>query len=127
MKSKRAFENHSAITQSDPFRFRQIMRNLFVNGFRHDTGGMRVEVTVDDGNAVVVVRNAGPAIPEQEWELIFDPYQPAAPAPETMGGPPSVGLGLSVGRMLAWLMEGDLTYFVEDGEGAFELLLPAAR
>ncbi len=110
---------------ADPFRFRQMMRNLFVNGFRHGAGSMAVEVHLHGSNAVVVVHNAGPDIPEDDWELVFDPYQPAEPPPTKDGGPPSVGLGLSVARMLAWLMEGDLTFYVEDGQGTFELLLPA--
>ena len=112
---------------ADAFRLRQIMRNLLVNGLRHGARRMEVHIGRSVGNAVVLVRNAGPVIPEGEWDLVFDPYEPAAPAPGAAGDPPSVGLGLSVARMLAWLMEGDLTFFVEDGQGTFELLLPERR
>lgn len=50
MKSKRAFENHSAITQSDPFRFRICLKwheKTTVNGRYHvgrSGSNMHIEV-----------------------------------------------------------------------------------
>jgi signal transduction histidine kinase len=106
---------------ADPVRVRQILRNLIVNAARY--GGRRVEVGVNSKNgfAVVQVRDDGEGIPKGEWESIFDPYQRSH---YRKGQPASVGLGLTVSRMLARRMDGDLTYRYEDDQSVFELTLP---
>lgn len=107
----------------DPVRVRQIMRNLIVNARRY--GGPNVEVGVcgKNGFVTIQVRDNGERIPEDEWESIFDPYQRSH---HQKGQPASVGLGLTVSRMLARRMDGDLTYRYEDNQSVFELVLPTA-
>ena len=108
---------------ADPVRVRQILRNLIVNAHRY--GGRHVEVGVagENGSVVVQVRDNGEGIPKDEWESIFDPYQRSH---HRKSQPASVGLGLTVSRMLARRMDGDLTYRYEDGQSLFELALPTA-
>ena len=53
---------------------------------------------------------------------IFLPYERAQPG----GVVGSVGLGLHVARVLARLMEGDLTYRHDGSDTVFELYLPLA-
>jgi signal transduction histidine kinase len=72
----------------------------------------------------VSVIDDGPGVAAEDRERIFEAYQRARQAP---GLPGSVGLGLSVSRQLALLMEGDLTYRHEAGESIFELSLPKPR
>ena len=72
--------------------------------------------------ARVTVSDDGPAIPPDDVERIFEPYQRAQAARATTA---SVGLGLSVSRQLARLMGGSLVYRHEQGRSSFRLALPA--
>jgi PAS domain S-box-containing protein len=106
---------------ADPRRTRQIVRNLVSNAIRY--GGEQVFIRVEPTGDRVELRvcDSGQAIPQQELERIFKPF-------ETGTGerhPKSVGLGLSVARKLARLMEGDLTYRHVDGFSCFVLSLPS--
>jgi signal transduction histidine kinase len=107
----------------DPARIRQILRNLISNALRY--GGDRVRVTIigADSTARVLVTDNGPGVPREEYERIFEPYHRAHDKP---GLTASIGLGLSISRKLARLMDGDLVYRRETGVTIFELLLPKA-
>ena len=113
-----------AMALADPGRVRQILRNLIVNADRYGGPSVEVAVGLQNGHAVVEVRDDGVGIPEAEWETIFDPYHRSH---HRTGQPASVGLGLTVSRMLARRMDGDLTYRYADGTSVFELVLPGAR
>ncbi len=60
-------------------------------------------------------------MPEEMAERIFEPYMTAH---EGVTG--SIGLGLSVARQLAVMMNGSLGYSRVDGETVFRLELPEA-
>ncbi len=107
---------------ADPVRLRQILRNLLRNAERYGRGPIEVELARAVEGARVRVRDRGPGLPEEEWEMIFDPYYRAHDPGDQPG---TFGLGLTISRMLAWLMEGDLIYCVEDGQSTFELTLPS--
>jgi len=108
----------------DPGRVRQIIRNLITNASRY--GGDRVEVRLVDAvdKVRLEVADNGPGVPPDEWEQIFEPYYRAHENDGTQ--PAALGIGLSVARHLARLMDGDLTYRREAGWSVFELDLPAA-
>jgi signal transduction histidine kinase len=107
----------------DPARVRQILRNLLTNAERY--GGPEVDIHLEGGPTwvSVTVTDDGEGIPSQQWELIFDPYHRADPAPDRNG---AVGIGLSISRQLAELMGGALDYHYEAGLSRFRLALPAA-
>lgn len=107
----------------DPTRVRQILRNLVSNALRH--GGSNVEITTthDSSTVSVAVADNGPGVPAGQEDLIFESYHRAHTV-EGLAG--SVGLGLTVSRTLARLMNGDLTYRRSDERSIFELTLPAA-
>lgn len=107
---------------ADPRRTRQILRNLVSNALRY--GGDDVTLRIEEAGDRVEVRvcDSGEAIPADEVERIFQPFQRGS-GPEH---PTSVGLGLSVARRLARLMDGDLTYRHGDGMSCFVLSLPSA-
>ena len=111
------------MVRADPSRLRQILRNLIVNADRY--GGPEIRVDIESGNdsAVVRVKDNGPGLPEEEWEAVFDPYTRSH---HRAGQPASVGLGLTVSRMLARRMEGDLTYHHDGSHSIFELTLPVS-
>lgn len=109
----------------DPGRVRQVIRNLITNADRY--GGERVEVWFghDDESAWLEVADNGGGIPPTEWERIFEPYYRAHQ--ERNGQPAALGIGLSVARHLARLMDGDLRYRREDRWSVFTLVLPVAN
>ncbi len=108
---------------ADPLRFRQIMRNLLTNAKRY--GGEQVSILQAHGpvTTVLSVFDDGPGVPADEMEAIFEPYYRAGTSPGIQG---SVGMGLSVARQLAELMDGTLTYHRVDDHSEFRLSLPSA-
>ena len=116
--SDEVFEPISVI--ADPGRVRQILRNLVVNARRY--GGPSVRVIVEQHGDVVAVsvRDDGSAIAEEDRARIFEPYQGKIGSRNVPG---SVGLGLTVSRQLARLMDGDLSYDHDGVESIFTLTL----
>ena len=112
-----------AQTSGDPARVRQILRNLITNAIRYGGDVITVELgSSSDAFASLIVKDDGEAIPTEDQERIFEPYERAHHQPQ----PGSIGLGLAVSRQLARLMGGDLTYRHQDGYSIFELFLPVA-
>ncbi len=111
----------SVQAMGDPDRVRQVVRNLVSNALRYGGDTIRIEVLNGDTNARALVCDNGTAIPEQDRERIFQPYQRAHNSP---GVADSIGLGLAISRQLAQLMGGDLTYRHQNGESIFEFALP---
>lgn len=107
----------------DPARVRQILRNLIANGLTHGGTNVRVQIAANGSNATVTVSDDGPGLPPGEWESIFEPYYRYA---SEASQPGSLGLGLSVSRGLAQLMDGALHYENGSGESLFVLSLPLA-
>lgn len=108
----------------DPQRVRQVLRNLLSNAQAY--GGERIQVRLDATEDTIRIQIAdnGQGLPPTEWEKIFEPYH-RAHSSDTK--PASVGIGLSVARQLAELMNGHLTYRRENDWSIFELQLPAAE
>jgi signal transduction histidine kinase len=112
----------STSVYADPGRTRQILRNLVSNAIRY--GGDKIEMRlarVGDRIEIGVSDSGGP-ISEADVERIFRPYEQGS-GPQH---PKSVGLGLTVARRLARLMDGDLVYRYESGWSNFVLSLPSA-
>jgi PAS domain S-box-containing protein len=108
----------------DPARVRQILRNLVSNAIRYGGAPITVEVLVRDMVGVVAVSDRGEEIPPEDQARIFEPYERAHQAE---GLTASMGLGLSISRALASLMDGRLEYHYIDGMNVFELRLPLAE
>ena len=108
---------------ADPVRVRQIIRNLVTNAIRY--GGSDVHIEFEDvgGQVVFIVRDNGVEIPASEQERIFQPYFSAH---DPGSQPSSVGLGLTVSRQLAEMMDGRLGYRHRAGWSVFTLELPSA-
>lgn len=106
----------------DPLRVRQILRNVVTNAIRY--GGPRVEMRFDTRGelAITEVVDDGEGIDPERVPAIFDAFERAH---SDWGRPGSLGLGLSVARSLARLMNGDLVYRREQANTCFRLTLPA--
>lgn len=107
---------------ADGARLRQIIRNLVTNAIRYGGSTIWVGTELVWGEAVIRVADSGPGLPDGEWEKIFEPYHQAH---IDSGNPTGVGIGLSVSRMLAGLMGGNVTYQHRNGMSVFEVTLPA--
>lgn len=109
------------LSYADPYRVRQILRNLITNAVKYGASPITLEVRKVGDTGEVSVRDMGEGIPEWQHQMIFDPYFRA----HSSDAPPgSIGLGLAVSRDLARLMGGDLRYQVTGGTSEFVLSLP---
>lgn len=106
---------------ADPGRVRQILRNLISNASRYGGDQIQIRLAATTETVQIQVADNGPGLPPKEWELIFEPYYRAH---DNDTQPAAVGIGLSVARQLARLMQGELTYRREDNWSVFELELP---
>lgn len=113
---------HSPVVYADPVRLRQIMRNLLTNAFRYGGDQIKITVSHNDERVWIDVADNGAGVPPESRESIFEAYERAH---RSAGRPGSVGLGLTVSRRLARLMDGDLRYRFDDGS-VFTLELTAA-
>ena len=107
--------------EGDLVRLRQVVDNLIANALVH---GGSSEVTVDasrcEGDVHVVVSDAGPGIPPDQLDSIFD----AGVRLDTET--PGSGLGLALARAIAEAHGGSLAARSAPGHGAaFTLALPA--
>lgn len=109
--------------EADPTRVRQVLANLLSNAVRHSPDGadvlVRVEATPD--RVRFTVTDAGPGIPPERLEHLFERFAPSA---DSRGS----GLGLSIARDLVHAHGGTIRAGNEAAGGAtvsFEI--PIAR
>jgi signal transduction histidine kinase len=125
--------------RGDPARLRQILINLLSNAVKFSEPGSRVEIECRTAKrpdpalpgreerawTTVIVRDSGVGIPPEKVAAIWDAFvQGDDSRTRTHGG---AGLGLTISRRLARLMDGEIT--VESGAGrgaAFTVWLPAS-
>jgi signal transduction histidine kinase len=109
---------------ADPLRLRQILRNLVSNAIRH--GGDRIAVVGrPDGltHYRLAVVDDGPGVPPELEGRLFEPFVHAGRRALVTG---SVGLGLSIIRLLAEGMDAEVGYTRYGDTTRFTLRLPSA-
>ncbi|MEP7065885.1 MAG: ATP-binding protein [Gemmatimonadota bacterium] len=112
---------------ADPTKLRQILLNLITNAIKFtDAGAVTLGSRRLDGCVEIMVRDTGIGVAPQDQDRIFDTFwQVEQKSTRKVGG---TGLGLSVSRRLARLMNGDLSVHSKLGEGStFTIRLPSAR
>ncbi len=98
--------------RGDPFRFQQILINLMGNAPRFTESGeiaLSMWVESSPGHQVKLhasISDTGMGIPEDKQAIIFQPFQQADNSISRKFG--GSGLGLSISRQLAELMEGSV-------------------
>jgi two-component system OmpR family sensor kinase len=109
----------------DPQRIRQVLDNLLTNAAVHTPAGtpVSVEVTADGDTALVRVADAGPGIPAEDRERVFDRFYRVDKARSRDRG--GSGLGLSVARSLARAHGGGIDVSSAPGSTVFTLRLPS--
>lgn len=109
--------------ETDPPRFRQILRHLLSNAVAH--GGEQIWVETASGPGLGFVRVCdGGGIEEEKREDVFAPFVRGY---DKATQPESFGLGLTVTRRLADAMGGSITYSRQAGVSIFELTLRQAH
>jgi len=112
----------------DEARVQRVLANLLTNAIKYSPKGgtVRVTVTTKDGpdgkSALLVVRDEGVGIPQDDLPHIFDRFRRAA---NTVGRFAGTGLGLASARDLVELHEGTISVESEEGKGStFVVRLP---
>lgn len=105
----------------DALLLRRLIRNLLENARLHAGGASDIRVTRQDGGARIVIEDAGPGIPAEDRERIFEPFYRRREPGEAAGA----GLGLSIVRQIARVHGGDVKYETREGAGSrFIVTLP---
>ena len=115
-----------AFVRTDEKRLRQILINLLSNAIKYtDTDGATLTVRYRSQMALVDVVDTGIGIAADDLERIFEPFERGS-APES-ALQPGIGLGLSITRLLARILGGEVTVSSELGRGSrfrLQILLP---
>jgi two-component system sensor histidine kinase BaeS len=111
---------------TDAARMQQIVGNLLDNALRWAPEGGEVVLAASplpDGGVRVAVCDSGPGVPEDQRELVFEPFRSS----ETPDGRTGTGLGLPICRQLARALGGEVVVDeAPEGGARFLLELPAA-
>jgi signal transduction histidine kinase len=119
----------SAVTvvRSDSGMIRQILKNFLANALKFTAAG-EVRLVVRPAKAPfaleISVSDTGIGIPREKQAHIFDAFRQADGSTNRRFG--GTGLGLTISRQLADLLQGEIRLRSEPGQGTtFSLLLPA--
>ena len=108
----------------DPPKVERIVENLLANAARHTPPGTPVWVSLkrQEEGALLMVEDAGPGVPDELREEIFQPFRQG---PRPASHAPGLGVGLALVRVFAQLHGGRAWVEERDGQGAsFRVLLP---
>jgi signal transduction histidine kinase len=102
----------------DAMRLEQVVVNLLNNAFKYSPDDGDVEVRVDqiDRVATVSVKDHGIGIPEDQRQLIFEPFYRSATA--TMARTVGSGLGLYISKEIIERHNGRMWFESEEGKGS---------
>jgi signal transduction histidine kinase len=106
----------SAKVEGDPVRFKQIMVNLVGNSIKFtEEGEVEIWPRIESSRFVVVVRDTGIGMSEEEIQRLFQPFQQVdGSITRRFGG---TGLGLVISKRLLELMNGQITVKSAKGHG----------
>lgn len=91
--------------RADPAALRRALGNLIGNAVKY-AGAARVMTFAEGGQAVVLVEDDGPGLPDDELEAVFEPFRRGERSRNRETG--GAGLGLTVARQAARAHGGDV-------------------
>src|SRR5262249_59917475 len=97
------------IWNCDPDRLREAVDNLLSNAIKYTPlgGKMELSMSVDDGQAVISLKDEGPGLSDDDMSRLFGRFQRLSAKPTA--GESSTGLGLSIVKRIFELPAGTLT------------------
>jgi PAS domain S-box-containing protein len=121
---KSIIKKENFYTKSDERFIRHILNNLVNNAIKFtNSGGVTVELSKENNNAVIKVIDTGIGILKENREIIFDEFRQES---EGFGRNfEGTGLGLSITKKFVELMKGKISVESEPGRGSvFTVVLP---
>lgn len=106
----------------------QILVNLIENAsrFAGEGGHVRVEITSNEGNSIIAVKDDGPGFGDELPEHLFDRFYRADQSRARFKGSGNSGLGLAIVKALAEAMDGSVQAANLPGHGAvFIVAIPS--
>jgi two-component system, OmpR family, sensor kinase len=119
----------SASLVGDEDLMRRLIGNLLDNAIRHAPAGTIVRVDFDrsSGGYAIAISDAGPGIPPDSQQHIFDRFYRADRSRARGPADGGAGLGLALARWIARVHGGDVTLTRSSGAGStFTIVLPDA-
>ena len=116
-----------AFVLADPLRLKQILLNLLSNGIKYNKPGGEVKVTVDsdEEHHHITVTDTGVGIAEKDIINVFEPFNRLGAEAGNIEG---TGIGLTLTKRLAEVMNGSVAIKSAPGEGsAFTVTMPVAE
>lgn len=110
-----------AVVIADPTRLRQILRNLISNAVRHGGDEIAVLGRACERTYELAVVDDGPGVPPEIEPRLFTPFVHDGDRPLVTG---SVGLGLSITKVLSEQMDGSIEYERRGGRSWFIVTIP---
>jgi two-component system heavy metal sensor histidine kinase CusS len=103
----------------------RLVRNLLDNAVRHSPDGGRVSIRIEraPSHVLVAISDAGPGVPADERENIFEPFYQGRDHSDGTGA----GLGLAIARQIARGHGGDVRAVPTVGGACFEVMLPVEQ
>jgi signal transduction histidine kinase/DNA-binding NarL/FixJ family response regulator len=118
--------NLPTMVKTDEKRLRQILINLVSNAIKYtETGGVEIAVQYRSQVATIEVIDTGIGIDPNETERIFEPFERGSS--QRAQSQPGIGLGLTITRVLARVMGGEVSATSTPGVGScfrLKMMLP---
>ena len=103
-----------------------VLKNILVNALKYSVSGndpVQVRLSKDDSGYIIEIQDEGHGIPEEELELIFEPFYRVDKSRTKLTG--GYGLGLSMCKTIIEAHGGRISVISKTGEGAaFYIRLP---
>lgn len=105
----------------------RVMQNLVGNGLRHANSLIFLSARIENGEAVLVVEDDGPGIPEADRSRVFEPFTRLDDSRTRSTG--GYGLGLSIVNRIVYWFGGRISVDASEtlGGARFTMRWPAAR
>ncbi|HEY4552837.1 MAG TPA: ATP-binding protein [Bacillaceae bacterium] len=106
--------------KADLPKLKQLLFILMDNAQKYSDAPISVTVRAEDGYGVLEVSDRGIGIPEKELEKVFDRFYRVDKARTRKSG--GVGLGLSLAKELAGVMNADIRLTSQEGKGTIAVI-----